>query len=294
MPAWFITFHGGGYPCKTPSSPAPSYTGSINTLMGLILSGPLPPMQELRGFIFDSKGNLYIANAYKNLSQILQFQPTGSGTYATTGTPWTTTNLTHPFDLATDSAGNIYASNQDTPQVTYYNASGVSQGVFIPSPNSQTPGPSLLQLRGIAWDGASTWYVADEEGSADGSGKKGSGAVYIYDNSGNYKGAIAVTDPIHLLYQNNVLYIGSGKGNMVYYYTSGAATAQALVTDITPGITINEVSGIVIPGDGYIYIGSRLNLQVLQFTLKSPTSATGGAVFFDQLPDFPEFIGLVP
>ena len=79
MSVWFITFHGGGYPCKTPASPAPSYTGSINTPAGLILSGPLPPMQELRGSAFDSSGNLYLANAYQALSQILQFQPTGKG-----------------------------------------------------------------------------------------------------------------------------------------------------------------------------------------------------------------------
>jgi hypothetical protein len=32
MSVWFITFHGGSYPCKTPSSPAPSYTGNIRGL----------------------------------------------------------------------------------------------------------------------------------------------------------------------------------------------------------------------------------------------------------------------
>ena len=249
-------------------------------------------MQELRGFIFDQSGNLYIANAYKKLSQILQFKPAGNGTYAasSTTTPWVSDNLNHPFALAIDGAQNIYATNQDSGnsqslEVTYYSPTGTPLGVFIPNPNAQTPGPNLVQIRGLAWDGVDTWYLADEKGN-------GTGAVYRYDNSGNYKGSFAVADPIHLLYQNNVLYIGTG-GNMVYYYTVAAGQAQPLIANLSPGITINEVSGLVIPGDGYIYIGSRGNLQVLRFKLASSTQATGGEVFFDKLPDFPEFVGLI-
>src|SRR5579871_939784 len=131
MSVWFITFHGGKYPCTTPPSPVPSYTGNINTLAGWILSGPLPPMQELRGSAVDTAGNLYIANAYKKLSQILQFQPTKNGTYASNPqNPWATDGLAHPFALAFDGSGNLYAVNQDpapnasSPVVTWYNSNG--------------------------------------------------------------------------------------------------------------------------------------------------------------------------
>jgi len=303
MSVWFITFHGGGYPCKTPASPAQSYTGSINTLAGLILSGPLPQMQELRGSAIDASGNLYLANAYKNLSQILQFQPAGSGTYvSSTSNPWAGSGLEHPFDLAFDSGGNLYASNQDMASkatslaVTWYDSKGNYKGVFVPNPQATPPGPGLLQLRGIAWDGNNTWYVADEEGDSNGQGAKGTGAVYMYQNNGNYIGAVAVTDPIHLLYYQGYLFIGSGSGNMIYCYnTSSGGAVTGLLQKISPGITINEVSGMAIPGDGYLYFGNRLNLQVLRFPLQmsSPPQATGGEVFFDQLPDFPEFIRLL-
>jgi hypothetical protein len=259
-------------------------------------------MQELRGSAFDSSGNLYLANAYQALSQILQFQPTGKGTYASSSTtPWASDGLYHPFDLAFDTAGNLYSSNQDLASkatslaVTWYDSKANYKGIFVPNPQASPPGPNLLELRGIAFDGNDTWYVADEEGNSDGSGKKGSGAVYIYRANGNYKSAIAVTDPIHLLYYEGYLFIGSGSGNMVYCYSPSTGAVTELLQNISPNITINSVSGLAIPGDGYIYFGNRLNLQVLRFPLQmsSPPQASGGEVFFDQLPDFPEFITLL-
>jgi len=300
MAVWFITFHGGGNPADQPSSSAPSSDCTVNSLMGLILSGPLPPMRELRGFTFDEQGNLYIANGYKKLNQILQFEPTGTGTYTSAlNNPWASDGLNHPFDLEFDSSGNLYVTNQDLAknakslQVTLYNSAGTYQGVFIPSTTASTHGPDLLQLRGISWDGDNTWYVADEQG-----GEKGTGAVYLYDNEANYKGAVAVSDPVHLLFQKGYLFIGSGTESTVYYYnpSSSASTAAELLTKVNSSLTIKDVSGIAIPGDGYLYVGNRLKSQILQFPLTmSPTpTATGGVVFFDELPDFPEFIGLIP
>jgi hypothetical protein len=85
---------------------------------------------------------------------------------------------------------------------------------------------------------------------------------------------------------------------MVYYYdpSSSGSSASKLLSDISPSLTIKEVSGIAIPGDGNLYFGNRLKSQILQFPLTmSPTpKATGGVVFFDELPDFPEFIELIP
>jgi len=302
MSVWFITFHGGKYPCKTPSSPGGSYTGNINTLGGLILSGPLPQMEELRGSAVDSSGNLYIANANKSLSQILQFQPTKYGTYASSSTtPWATADLAHPFALQFDSAGNLYAVNQDpapkanSPVVAWYDSNGNSKGTFIPSTTAPTPGPALIEPRGLAWDGNSTWYLADEKGNSDGSGKKGTGAVYIYDNSGNYTNAISVNDPVHLQYAQTYLFIGSNSANTVYCYTPSSQKVTQLLPS-NPGVTIKAVSGLAIPGDGYIYVNSRETFQVMQFQLNlstTPPSASNGVIFFDQLPDYPEFIRLL-
>lgn len=304
MSVWFITFHGGKYPCDTPSSPAPSYTGNINTLAGWILSGPLPQMQELRGSAVDKSGNLYIANANRKLNQILQFQPTKNGTFASNPkNPWASDGLAHPFGLQFDGSGNLYAVNQDPapkasgPVVTWYDSKGKYKGIFVPnpSPKASKPGPDLIEPRGIAWDGNNTWYLADEKGNSDGKGKKGSGAVYMYQNNGDYTGAIDVTDPVHLQYSQGYLFIGSNSANTVYCYGASSKKVTQLLPS-NPGVKIKAVSGLAIPGDGYIYVNSRETFQVMQFTLNistTPPSASNGVIFFDQLPDYPEFIRLL-
>lgn len=80
--------------------------------------------QELRGMAFDGSGRLYVSQAYKKSSAILQFAASaGQGSYtraflATYTTPSESSGLLHPYQPVFGPDGNLYVSSQDTNVVT--------------------------------------------------------------------------------------------------------------------------------------------------------------------------------
>ncbi len=285
--ASLIACHGReGKRCSSSSTPA---LIRINTLATFQLGGPLPSMRGLRAFAVGPDGNLYVVNAYKGNSLIFQFGSAASLPAAYQTTFVDSTYLSHPFDLVFGSDGTLYVSNQDNNEVTTFQGPsaknpGAYIGVFVTLKSSDT-------LRGIATDGT-YWYLADETG-----GKKSKGAVLIYDSSGNPQSQhIDVHDPVHLVYDGQrYLYIGCGSSNDVQVFdtTNLSSSPSSIFGTSGASPAINATAGIALPGDGHIYVASRKGQQVLQYPLTSPTSAGTGAVLFDQLPDQPEFIGVL-
>lgn len=280
MSTWVISFHGGAA-----TGPSP-----LNTLATMQLGGSLPSMRELRAFAVGPDGNLYVVNAYKNNSVIFQFGSAASLPAAYQTTFVDSTHLNHPFDLVFGPDGNLYVSNQDDHEVNMFQGpSGKIPGAYI----GHFAKHGINTLRGIACDGT-YWYVADETG---GGSKKdpGTGAVLIYDREGNLQSqSIAVPNPIHLVYDGQrYLYIGCGSANDVKVFdtTNLSSLPSSIFGSGGANPAIDATAGIALPGDGHIYVASRKSSQVLQYPLSSPTSAGTGAVFFDQLPDQPEFIG---
>ena len=82
--------------------------------------------QELRGLVFGPDGNLYVSQAYKGASKILQFSGAlapGSSTRALLGafaTPEASAGLLHPYQPAFGVDGNLYVTSQDTNVVTAF------------------------------------------------------------------------------------------------------------------------------------------------------------------------------
>jgi hypothetical protein len=274
---WVISFHGGAT-----TGPSP-----INTLASVQLGGSLPAMRELRGFAVGPDGNLYVVNAYKDNSLILQFGSAASSPAAYRSTFVDAKHLSHPFDLAFGPDGDLYVSNQDSNEINRFQGpGGSSPGTYV----GHLVKSGIQTLRGIACDGT-YWYAADETG---GSGK---GAVLLFDLDGNPQSrSIAVPDPVHLAYDGQrYLYIGCGSSNDVQVFdtTTPAGAPSSIFGKGGASPAIDATAGIALPGDGYIYVASRKSSQVLQYPLSSPTLAATGAVFFDQLPDQPEFIGVL-
>ena len=101
--------------------------------------------QELRGMAFDAAGRLYVSQAYKGSSAILQFAASaGSGSYTRAfllsyATPPASSGLLHPYQPAFGPDGNLYVSSQDTNVVTGF------YGPASPQAGSAMANSSFLQ-----------------------------------------------------------------------------------------------------------------------------------------------------
>ena len=274
MGTWMISFHGGDSKGASP----------INTLASIQLGGSPPSLRELRAFTVGPDGNLYVVNAYKDNSMILQFGPASSwpAPYLTT---FVDSHLDHPFDIVFGPKGNLYVSNQDNNHVNMFEG-----------PSGANPGHHLGDfaggfnaVRGLAYDGTYV-YIADEQGGAS-----KTGAVCVYDSSGNSQNSIAAPDPIHLMYDGQrYLYIGCGSANDVQVFdTQNPSQPAQSIFSGGANPAIDGTSGIALPGDGNIYVASRKGQRILKYPLSTPTTAGAGSVFLGQLPDQPEFVGMV-
>ncbi len=122
LQGFYVTFSGES------SSP-------INNVYALSPSGevvstevldPSQTYQELRGMAFDSAGRLYVSQAYKKSSAILQFAASANpGSYTRAFvtsyvTPTASPGLLHPYQPAFGSDGNLYVCSQDTNVVTAF------------------------------------------------------------------------------------------------------------------------------------------------------------------------------
>jgi hypothetical protein len=297
MSTWFVTFHGGDG--KDSFNNIHTYTTNgkqANPEHALAKSSDADP-DELRGFITDADGNLYVVNANRPLSQVLLYAPpeSSAGQY-TFQRVFAHDGLDHPFDLEFGPDGDLYVSSQDTNEVTVY------VGPNRPSPDAPAPGTfektfisGQDTLRGIACDG-STWYIANA----------GSDVVRMYGLDGQEQAtSITVKEPIHLLYDGRrYLYIGSEKENAVFLFdtqnpgdqTDNHFTPIPFITGGTP--SIDKTAGLALPGDGHFYVASRKGKQILRYKIEDTTPPTTDPakvhVLVDNLKDEPEFLTLMP
>jgi sugar lactone lactonase YvrE len=160
-----------------------------------------------RGVVFDSAGNLYVANQSSgNIIEVPAGSPLGStgsvfasglsfpnglaiadgSLYAANGatntidqislatgvvtTPTFITGLSNPNGVATK-GGNVFVTNNGTSQVLEFDSNGVFQGIAV------TTDPSnLIDSKGLAIDSEGDFWVTDEQGN---------GEVTEYDKNGN-------------------------------------------------------------------------------------------------------------
>ena len=323
MQRWYVTFHGGESSGQHPHDKGGSRAWNNIHVFGLdgtplgkaldshSLTDDLE-LRELRGFAFGPDGDLYVANAYKDASQVLRFEgtPDADGRHrfreVFTERDGANPGLAHPFDVAFGPDLHLYVPSQDTNVVGRYygpHATGGERGRPMPHPGALQdedmkrllPGtfiPShkharggLHAVRGATFGPDKDLYVADRDADS----------VNRYDGeSGELRRAYRhplLRTPVHLAFRadDGALLAGSRDGNAV---VSIDPETGAVATLIEPGAGgLRAPAGMASGPDGRLYVCSRETRQILRFDASS--GKADPTPFIDDLPDFPEFIALV-
>ncbi len=284
---WYVTFHGGKDKGEVNDILSYSEQGNKNDPYSLLDLSTIPKsleLDELRGMTWGPDNNLYVANAHKSDSQILQFdgQIQANGQYAYLST-FVSEPGAHPFQGIFGPDGNLYVANQDTLNVTRY------QGPSGSSPGSPIDGgvfaSGFSSVRGIAFDHDGNLYIVDEDASQ----------ISIWGSRGNLLGYVPdpdehLNEPIHIIFHNHILYIGNkGKENILCY--DGANSNEVEVLIHKGDAELDGPAGLCFAPDGLLYVASRKAQQINSYSLSSDgQTATFNSVFISDLPDDPEFI----
>lgn len=313
MPVWYITFHGGDGPHTWNNIHVFDLDG--RPLGKALDTHSLPDdleLRELRGFTFGPDGDLYVANAYKDASQVLRFTgeagPAGEHAFREVYVERHAANpgLAHPFDVAFGPDGHLYVPSQDTNLVgRYYGPRAMAgragapmphpealrdaegkeppPGTFVPSHAHVPSGVRAVRRAIFGPDG--DLYVADRD----------AGSVKRYDrHSGElrreYRHHHLVT-PIHLLFRpaDGALLAGSRDRDAILAIDTSTGETATLIGHRVGGL--RAPAGMAIGPDGKLYIASREGKQILRYDLQSGQPESGP--FIDGLHDAPEFIALV-
>ncbi|MGC4108211.1 MAG: hypothetical protein QM753_17945 [Thermomicrobiales bacterium] len=310
---WYISFHGGGD--GTAAWNNIHSFGEDGQPLGKVLATHAFPhgleLRELRGFAFGPDGDFYIANAYRNASQVLRFGgqrgEDGRHPFREVYVEQHRTNpgLAHPFDVEFGPDGHLYVPSQDTNVVgRYYGpvsgpdergapmphpsaladaAASLLPGTFVPSLKHHQAG--VRTVRRAIFGPGGTLFVADRDANR----------VKRYDGE---TGALVqeyrhhhLTTPVHLLWHGDGdrLLVGSRDRNEILAI---AADDGAVTTFVPPGAGgLRGPAGMAFGPDGAFYVCSRETKQVLRFDPQSGEPDT--RPFLDGLHDFPEFIASV-
>jgi DNA-binding beta-propeller fold protein YncE len=325
---WYITFHGGDSPKqdargKGELGAARSRTwnnihvfGLDGTPLGKALDRRSLPvdveLRELRGFAFGPDGNLYVANAYKDASQVLRFAGTrgddGKHRFREVYAERHETNpgLAHPFDVSFGPDSHLYVPSQDTNIVGRYygphetvgkpgtpmphpealqdaDTKHLLPGTFIPSQKHAHRG--LHAVRGAVFGPDGDLYVADRDADS----------IKRYDGgSGEFQREYRhrhLTTPVHLAFRahDGALLVGSRDGDAVFAIDPETGALTTLVESGTGGL--RAPAGMAFGPDGRLYVSSRETRQILRF--EASTGKPDPRPFIDDLEDYPEFIALV-
>ena len=306
---WYLTFHGGEG--RSDLNSIHVYSAKGRKLRKALDRASLPAnveLRELRGHTFGPDGSLYVANAFKDYSEILRFHgPLDSREKHAFRDVFVQSDLihnpglSHPFNIVFDAHGDLYVTSQNTSLTLRYHGPSSTTGrpgapMPLPSSLAQAKGrkfkpgtfcasalevPHGLKVVREAIFARGRLYVADRDGDC----------VRKYDpGTGAYIGAIAAPDlidkPIHLAVRDEVLYIGN-RGN------ESVVKCDLRSENVTPFIHpkaggLNNPSGLAFGDDGYFYVASRGSRQVLRFRLSD--GLPDRRPFIDQLDDEPQFI----
>jgi DNA-binding beta-propeller fold protein YncE len=309
---WYVSFHGGDDPDDRNNIHRYDRQGAH---LGKALDGSSLPdgmrLRELRGFVFGPDGDLYVANAWKDQSQILRFAgaPGEDGRHAFrsvfAGQRRSDGGLAHPFDVAFGPDGHLYVPSQDSDIVgRYYGPASVDgepgapmphppaiahlagklpPGTFVPSARHSDTG--LRAVRHAIFGPDGHLYVADRDRDSVGCYDRESGELlrrYRHDR---------LAAPVHLLPwpEQGALLAGSRDRDTVIALDLATGAARDLLDRGKHGL--DAPSGLAWGPDGLLHVASRTGRSILRFD-----AATGGyeGALVSDLPDDPEFIAWVP
>ena len=307
--AWYLTFHGGEG--RSDLNSIHAYT-SDGKQMGKVLDRASLPatveLRELRGHTIGPDGDLYVANAFQDYSQILRFHgkrgKKGKHSFRdifVQNDAVRNPGLSHPFNIVFNVHGDLFVTSQNTSLTLRYHGPKSTIGLpGTPMPLAASlaqvknqkfsPGtfcasakevPNGLKVVREAVFAAGHLYVADRDADCVRKYEPGTGA---------YLGAIAapglLDKPIHLAVSGDVLYIGNRGNESVVKCNLRDEQVVPFIHPKSGGL--DNPSGLAFGDDGYFYVASRGSRQILRYRLadgwpdKHP--------FVDGLDDEPEFI----
>jgi hypothetical protein len=269
---------------------------------------PKVELRELRAHTFGPDGNLYVANAFKEYSEVLRFHgpldKRGRHSFRDVfvqSDAVRNPGLSHPFGIAFDARGDLYVTSQNTSLTLRYfgpNSTTGQPGEPMPLPLSLAqirdrkfhPGtfcasarevPHGLQVVREAVFARGLLYVVDRDADC----------VRKYDHdTGADLGAIVakgmIDKPIHLVARGDELYIGN-RGN------ESVVKCDLRTDHVTPFIHpqaggLKNPAGLSFGDDGYFYVASRGSRQILRY--RAADGWPDRRPFIDELEDEPQFI----
>lgn len=308
---WHITFHGGADAQGRNNMHAYALDG--RPLGPVLDTDDLPHharLRELRGFEIGPDGLLYVANASKKRSQILRFAgaPDRHGRHrfvdVFTEGHHHNSGLEHPFMVAFGPDGHLYVPSQDTRVVTRYFGPEARDG----DPGAPTPLPPAL--RDIPADVLHPGtFVPSARHAPTGvravrAARFVGGRLYVADPDANrirqYDAATGAwlrdfTDPdlatpIHVLPLpgDGRIVVGSRDTHAVLALDPAAGAFTTVVPPEAGGL--KAPAGLALGPDGLLYVASRTGRSILRF---DPETGAPAGPFLRDLPDEPEFIGLL-
>ena len=309
---WYLTFHGGD--ARSDLNSIHVYSADGKKLRKALDRSTLPAdveLRELRDHVFGPDGELYVANAYKESSQIVRFRGARNkeGKHAfrdvfIRSDATTNPGLSHPFNIAFDANGDVLVTSQNSSLALRYHGPKSGSGVagspmpvapalaaaqgrkFIPGTfcaSAKEVADGLVVVRKAVFAGG-LLFVADRDADC----------VRKYDPvSGAFRGAIAapsmIDKPIHLLAGDGVLYVGNRGNESVVKCDPRSGQVSPFIHPKAGGLS--NPSGLAFGNDGYFYVGSRGTHQILRYRLSD--GWPDKRPFIDDLEDEPEFIAPV-
>lgn len=309
---WYVSFHGGE--ARHDWNNLHAFSAAGDHLGKLLAADDLPDgsrLREVRGFAFGPDGDLYVANAWQDRSQILRF---GGQADATGRHPCravfverhkSNPGLAHPFHVAFGPDGHLYVPSQDTNLVGGYRGPLAANG----HPGDPLPHPPALD----GWP-EGTFHPGTFVPSADRvpGGLEAvrhvlfiSGRLFVADRTGAIKVFDAATGaplqtfagpwlatPVHLLAwaSRQVLLIGDRDRASVIALDPSTGEAAPLVRPGAGGL--RTPAGLAWGPDGLLYVADRTGRAVRRYDPE--TGRVAGPPLVERLPDEPEFLLWVP
>ena len=306
---WHLTFHGGAD--RSDLNSVHVYSSEGQHVGKALDRASLPEdleLRELRGHTFGPDGDLYVANAFREFSEIIRFHGTrdrrGKHSFREVfvrNDPVANPGLSHPFSITFDLRGDLYVTSQNASLTLRYhgpNSTAGKPGSPMPLPESLAnlkrpkfpPGTfcasaadvahGLTVVREAAFAGGFLWVVDRDADCV----RKYDPATAAYLDAISAPGLI--DKPIHLAVDGNTLYIGN-RGN------ESVVKCDLPTKKVTPFIRpksggLKNPSGLAFGSDGWFYAGSRGSRQILRYRLSD--GSPDARPFIDELQDEPEFL----
>lgn len=282
------------------------YTVAGNDSFGYTGDGGPATFADLNyplGFVRDSSGNIYIADTYNNLVRkvaagtgiISTYAGNGTAGYSGDGGPATSAELSLPYALALDSAGNLYISDEindvirkvasATGIITTYAGNG--QGAYG-GDNGPATNAALALPEGLAVDASGNLFIADMVNNRIRRVTASSGIITTVAGTGatGYSGDGGPATSAQLFFPSGVavdsagnLYIADTRNNVIRKVSASNQNISTVAgdgygaTNFTGGYTgdggpatsaeLYHPDAVAVDGSGNLYIADTYN-QVIR------------------------------